>query len=92
MSKKNRKRQRAPVGAAPDVLGPSLNTVKTSVQIVDFSAKHYEEKPITALSDLKPYLEKDSVTWVDVRGLKSEKKIRQLGRIFGLHLLMLGDI
>ncbi|MDF1662068.1 MAG: magnesium/cobalt transporter CorA, partial [Planctomycetota bacterium] len=29
---------------------------------------------------------------VDVRGLKSEKKIRQIGRIFGLHLLMLGDI
>lgn len=92
MSKKNRKRQRAPVGAAPDVLVPSENTVKTSVQIVDFSAKHYEEKTITKLSDLTLYREKDSVTWIDVRGLKSEKKIRQLGKIFGLHLLVLGDI
>ena len=92
MGKNNRKRQRAPVGAAPDVLVPSTSTVTTTVRVVDFSPQHFEEKTIKDLSSLSAYLEKDSVTWVDVRGLKSQKKIRQLGEIFGLHLLVISDI
>ncbi|MFW6358201.1 MAG: magnesium/cobalt transporter CorA, partial [Chroococcales cyanobacterium] len=42
--------------------------------------------------DCIPHIESDSVSWVDVLGLGSEEVLKQLGKIFKLHPLLLEDV
>jgi len=39
-----------------------------------------------------PYLDSDSVSWVDVQGLGSEDVLQRMGQVFDLHPLVLEDV
>jgi magnesium transporter len=51
-----------------------------------------EEVSIHETKDIRPFLEKWPVTWVNVEGLGDVETLRELGELFGLHRLSLEDV
>ena len=87
-------RQRKRPGATPGTLvytGKRASS-EAEVQHWDYSADHFDEGPLTAISDCFPLFETGSVTWVDVRGLADVEAIRQVAEHVGLHRLVAEDI
>jgi len=64
----------------------------TRMTLVDYSAAHYEERPLDALEDIMPYRLKDSVTWVIIEGLTDSSIVESIGEHFNIHALVLEDI
>lgn len=65
---------------------------ETIISLVDFSKDELEEKVISSVDELLSYKEKDTVTWVNVQGLKDVQIIASIGEMFGIHNLVLEDI
>jgi len=65
---------------------------KTRVKISYFDAKTLEETEVKEPEEIKKYLEKPGVTWINVVGLSDSKLIRKIGEILNLHPLALKDI
>ncbi len=62
------------------------------VLLIDYDNDHYEEKKITDIDDMFPYLESSSVTWVDVDGTHCSYTNSFLAKKLGLHPLLIEDI
>lgn len=67
---------------------------KTRIFLIDYCAKHVVEKELAHIDECIQYLEDDidSVTWVDVRGIRDQKTLERMGEIFGIHPLALEDV
>ncbi len=64
----------------------------SEIEIID-----YEQNQATRLANLTPeqcapYLNTESVSWVDVSGLGNKETLQQLGQLFNLHPLVLEDV
>ncbi|MBX3460883.1 MAG: magnesium/cobalt transporter CorA [Planctomycetes bacterium] len=82
---------RPPVGAPPGTLVADPNAHETRMLVIDYGPEHFEQREISECSDLKPYIEKQSVTWIDVTGFKNIELIRVLGEMLDIHPLALAD-
>ncbi|MCZ7608130.1 MAG: magnesium/cobalt transporter CorA [Planctomycetota bacterium] len=82
---------RPPVGALPGTLVENPDALPTRMLVVDFDSEHIEEAEIRDPFDLKKYIDRDSVTWVDVSGFRNIGQIRQLGELLDIHPLALAD-
>ncbi|MGL5082824.1 MAG: magnesium/cobalt transporter CorA [Microcoleaceae cyanobacterium] len=73
---------------------PNFRTDTPYPQIVlfDYNNEEFTKREIEQPIDCVPYLERESVTWLDVRGLGGEETWRQLQKVFNLHPLALEDI
>jgi magnesium transporter len=65
---------------------------KTVIDVIDYTWDEIREEAEIGVDDLTPYLERESVTWFNVTGLKDTAAIGRIGEIFGLHPLVLEDI
>ncbi len=98
MTRKRYHRRRRPpriehyAGAPPGTIDVSRFRLVPEVDIFIYDAKSFEERKITELDQLKKYVGRDSVLWVNVCGLGDEPTIRELGEIFGIHRLALEDV
>jgi magnesium transporter len=59
---------------------------------IDYSKDEYEEQTISSIEEILPYLDKDSVTWLNVAGLGDINTIETIGRALNIHPLVLEDI
>ncbi|QSZ68204.1 magnesium/cobalt transporter CorA [Methanofollis aquaemaris] len=64
----------------------------TGIDIIDYTWDEIREETGVDAGDLPPYLEKESITWIDVTGLGDIAAIETIGEIFGLHPLVLEDV
>jgi len=62
------------------------------LQIIDYNLDELHECTIENLDEFKPYLEKNTVTWLNITGVHNTKTIEELGKIANLHPLVLEDI
>ena len=83
--------RRPPVGAVPGALVEDEDAFPTQIRLLDFGPDHVEEREINELSELDPYLSKDTVTWIDVAGFRDLGRLQQLAEKLGLHRLVLAD-
>jgi magnesium transporter len=60
--------------------------------LVDYNNTNVIHKQLNAPEECAPYLDKESVTWVDVQGLGSADILERLGKVFDLHPLVLEDV
>ncbi|MCW5317136.1 magnesium/cobalt transporter CorA [Nostoc sp. KVJ3] len=60
--------------------------------LIDYSQTNFIREQMTIPEDCVPYLEMDSISWVDVQGLGSQDILQRLGKVFKLHPLVLEDI
>jgi magnesium transporter len=79
-------------GSMPGTLSIEAGAAPSTVILID-----YNESKATRASNLSPeacatYLDRESVSWVDVQGLGSEDLLLKLGSVFSLHPLVLEDL
>jgi len=62
------------------------------VECFDYTKQSIEESILLNIEEAINYKETDSVTWINVDGLKYTDKIENIGKQYGLHPLVLEDI
>ncbi len=79
-------------GSLPGTLMIDEDASPTTVVLIDYSPAKVKRIPVKQPEDCSPYLERETVSWIDVQGLGSEDILRRLGQVFGLHPLALEDV
>jgi magnesium transporter len=79
-------------GTAPGTLRIEADAKPTKLVLIDYSATHSSRVPLSEPEDCIPYLDNESVSWIDVHGLGNEDVLMRLGKVFQLHPLMLEDV
>jgi magnesium transporter len=79
-------------GSIPGTLSIEADASPPTIFLIDYNESNAVRVKIDEPEDCAPYLDKESVSWVDVQGLGSEDVLRRLGQVFGLHPLMLEDV
>jgi magnesium transporter len=81
---------------APGTLPGTLTIPKDAelpvIVLIDYNGEKATRLQIEQPEDCIPYLDTDSVSWIDVKGLGSEDILLRLGRVFNLHPLVLEDV
>ena len=62
------------------------------IEILDYTSDSCEHRTGLTPLEIKSYLERSSITWIDLKGLGHEETLRQVGEVFQLHPLLLEDI
>jgi magnesium transporter len=79
-------------GSAPGTLNIEEDATPSTIVLIDYTASKATRKVLPTPDACHPYLESQSVSWVDVQGLGSEAVLQRLGDVFKLHPLLLEDI
>ncbi len=78
--------------AAPGVLRILPNASPPEIALTDYGIKAHERLSCLSPREIEPFLDRSSVSWVDVMGLGHAETLRELGEVFRLHPLLLEDI
>ena len=83
-----------PPGTSPGTLTPRREgpAVPLRIQVIDYTQNEFIEKTLASPEECRPFLEKQTVTWIHVQGDAEPDTMRQLGQLFGLHYLALEDV
>lgn len=79
-------------GSAPGTLNVDANAPPPEIILIDYNEENRTRVRLEAPEDCIPYLDTESVSWVDVLGLGCEEVLLRLGKVFKLHPLVLEDI
>jgi magnesium transporter len=60
--------------------------------LIDYNKTDVVHKQLNTPEECTPYLDQESVTWVDVQGLGSADILERLAKVFDLHPLVLEDV
>lgn len=80
-----------PRGATPGTLRIESDE-PPQIYLMDFSEGHLHEHALTSIDECIPYIQKDGITWVDIRGIGHLPTFERLGEIFDIHPLALEDM
>lgn len=78
-------------GRPPGTLPEHPDSQKPQIHVIAYSPTELKEADIEDTADIRAYLERWPVVWINVDGLGDTETIRQLGELFGLHGLALED-
>lgn len=88
------KKRKEDIGVSPDLLVfkgiPKLENVLLS--IIDYDAEDMEEINIDGIDKVLPYIDKKSVTWLNVDGLHDSAIMEEIAEVFDLDILLLADV
>lgn len=90
--RKPRIRRRSVPGAAPGSISPPDDASPSMMTLIAYGPDRFIELSIDRPEQLKDYLGKYSVCWINVDGLADMGVIQELGNIFELHPLALEDV
>ena len=79
-------------GSAPGTLSIEPDAYPTEINIFDYTPDRINHFQGLTPQEIVPYLDTESVSWIDIQGLGDEKILREIGEIFHLPLLVLEDI
>ncbi len=79
-------------GSVPGTLHIEPDAPPPEIVLTDYNDTNAIRKQVVDPEECTPYLDTDSVTWVEVMGLGNEDILQRLGRVFKLHPLILEDI
>jgi len=63
-----------------------------TITVMDYDAGSVRENTLTTLDACRPYLDKNTTTWINITGLHDTGYIGAFGEIFGMHPLVMEDI
>jgi magnesium transporter len=88
------KKRSAKAGMSPGTLVHvgSEQVGETRIRIIDYDQGSVREKGQADLKACLAFRDTDSVTWIDIEGLKDVGLLERLGDSYGLHPLILEDI
>ena len=79
-------------GSVPGTLSIDEDSPLTKIVLIDYSETSATRLQLPSPEAGAPYLDTESVSWVDVQGLGSEEILQRMGNVFGLHPLVLEDV
>ncbi|KAF3891027.1 MULTISPECIES: magnesium/cobalt transporter CorA [Nostocales] len=79
-------------GTIPGFLYIPHGSPPPKISLIDYKAIDIVRKETVTPEECAVYLDTESVSWVEVQGLGDEDVLRRLGKVFGLHPLVLEDI
>jgi len=63
-----------------------------TIELIDYSIGEHAEAEIAQVKELKESLDTSTVSWVNVNGIHDPKVIERIGKVYGIHKLVLEDI
>lgn len=83
-----------PPGTPPGTLigEPLAAGEQIAIHLIDYTPQEFSELDLGDARECRPYLEKESITWIHVQGIAHTETVRELGNLFGLHPLALEDV
>ncbi len=85
------RKRHPPAGSRPGTLVIPAGALPPKIHVLDYGPDAVEERDVASVEDLAAFIERDTVTWVDVQGIGDEAAIRRIGELFSLHPLALED-
>ncbi|PSB34294.1 magnesium/cobalt transporter CorA [Stenomitos frigidus] len=79
-------------GSMPGTLNIESDASPPIIVLIDYNEAQAVRQEVETPEECVPFLDSESVSWVDVKGLGSEDILRRLGQVFSLHPLVLEDI
>lgn len=79
-------------GSIPGTLRIEADAPPPKIVLIDYNQADATRVQLATPEAAAPYLDTESVSWVDVQGLGCEDVLRRLGRVFNLHPLVLEDV
>lgn len=64
----------------------------TRLSVIEYSEGSLQEQELKSVSDWRPAINENKVTWLDVGGIHQVGLIEQIGSYFNIHPLVLEDI
>jgi magnesium transporter len=65
---------------------------KVKISVIDYSQTSFQQKEITNISELEPFKESQTTSWINVEGINDVTAVEAIGGLFHLHPLVLEDI
>jgi magnesium transporter len=90
-SKISEKRRHSP-GTAPGTLVAPPDSPKPIVRVLSYDSDVCDEHEVQTIDQVGKLRRDGHGLWVDVQGVGDAELVRQLGELFGLHLLSLEDV
>lgn len=90
--KSRNRRRRTPPGTPPGTLVADPNSPHPAIRIFAYGPDAITEQTVNDPQQVRDFLDKWPVLWVDVEGLGHAETIRELGEIFTIHHLALEDV
>ena len=83
-----------PPGTSPGTLAQreGLKSAPITLSLIDYAPGQFEERRLESPEQCRPYLDRDTVTWVHVQGEAGPETMHEFGQVFGLHQLALEDV
>jgi magnesium transporter len=78
-------------GSPPGTLIIDADSQIPNIFLIDYNPNQTVDVTLATPEECQPYLDTESVSWVDVQGLGSEDVLQRLGKVFNLHPLLLED-
>lgn len=79
-------------GSLPGTLNIEADAAPPVIILFDYNETQIARQQLATPEECLPYLDSDSVSWVDVQGLGNENILHRLGQVFKLHPLVLEDV
>lgn len=83
-----------PPGTAPGTLveRPAETPQPVRIGLIDYTADEFIERELADAADCKPYLDRKSITWIQIQGDVPADMLRSFGELSELHPLALEDV
>lgn len=65
---------------------------RARVSLIDYSPRNFEEKQVHSIDEILDYKDRKTITWVIIEGLADVEIVGEIGKMFGIHPLVLEDI
>ena len=87
-------KQHSDPGTPPGTLTPMEDRPpeKATIRVFDYTEDHLEERTVERVEECFPYVQTDTITWIDVDRIGDVDVVRTLGEHFNLHPLALEDV
>jgi magnesium transporter len=79
-------------GSMPGTLTIEADAEQPDIVLIDYNSDRVDRLNNLTPEECAPYLDTESVSWVDLKGLGSKDILQRLGKVFELHPLILEDI
>jgi magnesium transporter len=89
---RRRLKRRAKPGAAPGFLPIDPEAPRPVIQVLAYSAGDFVVRDVANVAELREFMGRWPVTWVNVDGLGDARILEELARLFDLHPLAMEDV
>ena len=92
--KRNIKRHSAKAGLPPGalVLVGNQREERVTIELIDYSEQDVSETEVIDVEFLQESIETATVSWVNINGIHNTDAIAAIGKVYGIHNLVLEDI